>query len=83
MASLSPHEESKLREAIRENIFPETDEILDYINDKLDPGDVFSEDVLKEWALDNGFVEEDFGEDHREEAFTIGERNPTLSGGLK
>lgn len=81
MASLSPHEESKLREAIRENIFPETDEILDFIDDNLDPGDVFSEDVLKEWALNNGFVEEHLRDDPREEAFTIGERNPSLAGG--
>ncbi len=34
------------------------DEIIDYINSNKRPEDVFSEAELREWALDNGFVEE-------------------------
>lgn len=33
------------------------DEIIDYIRMNKRPEDVFSESDLKDWALDNGFVE--------------------------
>lgn len=33
------------------------DEIIDYIKSNKRPEDVFSEAELREWALDNGFVE--------------------------
>lgn len=35
------------------------DEIIDYIASTKRPEDVFSEAELREWALDNGFVEEE------------------------
>ena len=35
------------------------DEIIDYIASNKRPEDVFSEAELREWALDNGFVEEE------------------------
>lgn len=31
--------------------------VLEIIVNNLDPEDVFSDDDLKQWALDNGFVE--------------------------
>ena len=34
------------------------DEIIDYIRMNMRPEDVFSEAELREWALDNGFIEE-------------------------
>jgi hypothetical protein len=34
------------------------DEIIDYIKMNKRPEDIFSESELREWALDNGFVEE-------------------------
>ncbi len=35
------------------------DEVFDYMkNKRMSPDDIFSEDELSRWALDNGFVEE-------------------------
>lgn len=34
------------------------DDIIDYIASNKRPEDVFSKDELRNWALDNGFVEE-------------------------
>ena len=34
------------------------DEIRDYVGKNMYPEDVFDDDQLREWALDNGFVEE-------------------------
>ncbi len=34
------------------------DEAIDYIKGNLNPQDVFDERDLREWALENGFVEE-------------------------
>ena len=33
------------------------DEIIDYVGRNMRPEDVFYDDQLREWALDNGFVE--------------------------
>ena len=32
--------------------------ILDWVTDNFDPEDVFENDQLEDWALDNGFVRE-------------------------
>jgi hypothetical protein len=34
--------------------------IIDIITSNLTPGDVFYYDALAEWAIDNGFIEENF-----------------------
>lgn len=31
---------------------------VDWISNSLEPDDVFSQEKLEQWALDNGFVEE-------------------------
>lgn len=33
------------------------DESIAWINDNLTPDEVFDEDLLRQWALDSGFVE--------------------------
>ena len=33
------------------------DDIVDWVVGELNPGDVFDEDALKEWASENGFVD--------------------------
>ncbi len=33
--------------------------ILDWVTDNFQPGDIFEIAELSEWAIDNGFVEED------------------------
>lgn len=35
------------------------DEIRDYVGRNMRPEDVFDDDQLRAWALDNGFIEED------------------------
>jgi len=35
------------------------DEIRDYVGKNMYPEDVFDDDQLRTWALDNGFIEED------------------------
>ena len=35
------------------------DEAISWIQDNLNPDDVFSDDDLEGWATDNGFVEEE------------------------
>ncbi len=32
---------------------------IDFISKRLEPQDVFTEQRLKEWAIDNGYVEKD------------------------
>ena len=32
------------------------DNMIDWINDNLAPEDVFDEEILNDWALENGFV---------------------------
>lgn len=34
------------------------DEIIKYVKDHYRPEDIFPEDELKEWALNNGFMED-------------------------
>lgn len=34
------------------------DEVIRWVRENLDPEDVFDSDVLKNWALDNGFKED-------------------------
>lgn len=37
----------------------EDDSVVKYVVANFNPGDVFPKNELQEWALDNGFVEED------------------------
>ena len=38
---------------------PSLEAVVDWIQDRLEPGDVFDENVLRDGALNNGFVEEE------------------------
>ena len=35
------------------------DEIIEWVKNNLTPEEIYDKDVLEEWALDNGFVEEE------------------------
>jgi hypothetical protein len=54
--STSPAQDSEFIEAMGLKYLLE--QAADYIAANFDPDDVFSEEKLKEWALDNGFVED-------------------------
>ena len=35
------------------------DQIIEYISDNFEPEDIFDEDVLRQWAKDNGYASVD------------------------
>jgi len=46
-----------LEDAFEREMSPSLESIICWIQTHLEPDDVFSEEILREWAIANGFVE--------------------------
>ena len=51
---------------------------IDYIKDKYSAEEIYGKDILEDWALDNGFINESKAEELEQKIYDLEAENETL-----